>query len=43
MIVGDEYYNTYYDEFGESTGVGLDNVLMTMVNYIIQDNFLNMI
>ena len=27
MIVGDEYYNTYYDEFGESTGVGLDNAL----------------
>ena len=27
MIVGDEYYNTYYDEFGESTGTGLDNAL----------------
>ena len=27
MIVGDEYYNTYYDEFGESTCVGLDNAL----------------
>jgi len=27
MISGDEYYNTYFDEFGESTGVGLDNAL----------------
>ena len=27
MIVGEEYYNTYYDEFGESTGGGLDNAL----------------
>ena len=44
MISGDEYYNTYFDEFGESTGVGLDNVVLTtMVNYIIQDNFLNTI
>ena len=27
MISGDEYYNTYFGEFGESTGVGLDNAL----------------